>query len=68
MCRQAIATRRAAKFFDEIGPYYASRPGGYTRVLRLAKNRLGDNAPRAYLGFVRDEEAVAETEAAAATE
>jgi len=44
------------KLFDAIGPYYAKRPGGYTRVLRLASPRLGDNAPRAYLGYVRDEE------------
>ena len=58
-----------AKLFDEIGPYYAERPGGYTRILRMAKNRLGDNAPRAYLGFVRDEEVVAaEAEPAAAAE
>jgi len=28
-------------------------------VLGLARTRLGDNAPRAYLGYVRDEEAVA---------
>jgi large subunit ribosomal protein L17 len=47
-----------SKLFDEIGPYYAGRPGGYTRVLGLARTRLGDNAPRAYLGYVRDDEAV----------
>ncbi|MFN0059425.1 MAG: 50S ribosomal protein L17 [Planctomycetota bacterium] len=43
------------KLFDEIGPYYAKRPGGYTRVVRLARRRLGDNASQAYFGFVRDE-------------
>ncbi len=36
------------KLFDEIAPKYASRPGGYTRILKrvrgLGKNRLGDNA------------------------
>ena len=48
------------KLFDEIGPYYADRPGGYTRVVKLSKPRLGDNATRAYLGFVRvDEQAEA---------
>ena len=58
----AIGDREAvSKLFDEIGPYSAERPGGYTRVLGLARTRLGDNAPRAYLGYVRDDEAVAAT-------
>ncbi len=37
----------AKKLFEEIAPGYMDRPGGYTRILRDAKNRLGDNAPRA---------------------
>ncbi|MFQ5653637.1 MAG: 50S ribosomal protein L17 [Planctomycetota bacterium] len=45
------------KLFDEIGPHYTSRPGGYTRVIRLSSNRLGDNATRAYFGFVHDDPA-----------
>lgn len=44
-----------SKLFDEVGPYFSERAGGYTRVLRLAKCRLGDNASQAYFGFVRDE-------------
>ena len=32
------------KLFDEIGPRYAERNGGYTRALKLG-NRRGDNAP-----------------------
>ena len=28
--------------FDEIGPRYEDRPGGYTRIIRLGQNRLGD--------------------------
>ena len=63
--RQAMAVLRdrelIAKLFDEIGPYYAQRPGGYTRIIRLGKNRLGDNASRAYFGFVRTDEAAAST-------
>ncbi|MAG57551.1 MAG: 50S ribosomal protein L17 [Planctomycetes bacterium] len=35
------------KLFDEIGPHFKDRPGGYTRIVRLAKNRLGDNGGRA---------------------
>jgi len=37
---------------DTIAPRYADRPGGYTRVLRLAKPRLGDAGPRAILELV----------------
>lgn len=40
------------KLFDEIGPHFKDRPGGYTRILRLAKNRLGDNGSRAIFEFV----------------
>ncbi|HTM53450.1 MAG TPA: bL17 family ribosomal protein [Pirellulales bacterium] len=38
--------------FSEIGPRFADRNGGYTRVLRLAKPRLGDAGTRAILEFV----------------
>ena len=38
--------------FDEIAPRFADRHGGYTRVLRLAKPRLGDAGTRAILEFV----------------
>lgn len=40
------------KIFHEIAPLYAERAGGYTKVLRLSKPRLGDNAPRAVLKLV----------------
>ena len=51
-----------SKLFDEIGPYYRERPGGYTRVVKLGRGRLGDNAPQVYFGFVRDEEVEEGTE------
>lgn len=38
--------------FEEIAPRFGDRPGGYTRVLRLAKPRLGDAGTRAILEFV----------------
>jgi large subunit ribosomal protein L17 len=38
--------------FDNIAPKFADRPGGYTRIMRLAKPRLGDAGIRAILEFV----------------
>ncbi len=41
------------KLFGEIGPRFKDRAGGYTRILKYPKNRLGDNGRQAILGFVR---------------
>ena len=40
------------KLFGVIGPRFAKRDGGYCRILKLGKPRLGDNGPRAILEFV----------------
>ncbi|MGH6734798.1 MAG: 50S ribosomal protein L17 [Methyloceanibacter sp.] len=46
-----------AKLFETLGPRYAERPGGYTRVLK-AGFRYGDSAPMAVIELVdRDEDA-----------
>jgi large subunit ribosomal protein L17 len=39
------------KLFDELGPRYKTRPGGYTRVLKMGF-RIGDNAPMAFVELV----------------
>lgn len=43
------------KLFDEIGPRYADRQGGYTRILRLG-SRPGDNADMALLELLKADE------------
>lgn len=47
--------------FDDIAPRFADRDGGYTRVLRLAKPRLGDAGIRAILEFVGKNDRVRKT-------
>ena len=43
------------RLFSEIGPRYLDRPGGYTRIIKLAMNRLGDNGQVVLLQLVQDE-------------
>jgi large subunit ribosomal protein L17 len=39
------------KLFNELGPRYADRPGGYLRILKCGY-RAGDSAPMAYVELV----------------
>lgn len=56
--RQALAVLRdskvVAKLFDQVGPRYKDRPGGYTRIYKLS-NRLGDNASLSRIELVEEE-------------
>ncbi len=54
------------KLFNELGPRYQTRPGGYTRILKFGF-RVGDNAPMALVELVdRPDVATAESGAAQA--
>ena len=62
--RNDLASRRRAyqklndhvlvkKLFNEIAPTFMEVPGGYTRVVKLAQRRKGDNAPMAIFEYSR---------------
>jgi large subunit ribosomal protein L17 len=73
--KASVANRRLAfnrlrdreivvKIFDELGPRFANRPGGYLRILKCGF-RDGDNAPMAYVELLDRPEGAAAPEAAA---
>lgn len=52
-CLQLLGDKKAVSvLFEEVAPRFEERPGGYTRVMRLATPRLGDAGTRAILEFV----------------
>ncbi len=64
--RLAFARTRSKEavgiLFNELGPRYANRPGGYMRVLKMGF-RTGDNAPMAYVELVDRPEPAAAADA-----
>lgn len=52
------------KLFNVLGPRFAARQGGYTRILKMGF-RVGDNAPMAFMELVEHAAAVEEVEAKA---
>ena len=48
------------KLFAVLGPRYQTRPGGYTRILKMGF-RVGDNAPMAFVELVDRPDAVVES-------
>jgi large subunit ribosomal protein L17 len=73
--KPSLASRRLAfdrlrdremvvKLFDEIGPRYAARNGGYLRILKMGF-RIGDNAPMAYVELLDSSSSVTDCSATA---
>jgi large subunit ribosomal protein L17 len=52
-CLKLLGNKQAVRvLFDAVAPRFRDRPGGYTRIVRLAKPRLGDAGTRVILEFV----------------
>jgi large subunit ribosomal protein L17 len=66
--RRAFAKLRdtevVTKLFDDLGPRFKARPGGYTRILHM-ENRAGDAAPMALMALVDRAVAAAVSDASA---
>jgi large subunit ribosomal protein L17 len=51
-----VAVSIVNKLIDEVAPRYKDRPGGYTRIIRLPKRRIGDGSDLAILQLVGPDE------------
>jgi large subunit ribosomal protein L17 len=52
-CLKLLGNKQAVRvLFHDVAPRFLDRPGGYTRIVRLAKPRLGDAGTRVILEFV----------------
>ncbi len=56
----AVLTKKDVcfKLFNEVGPRFTNRPGGYTRIYKLAKVRQGDAAPMAVISLLGENEQI----------
>jgi large subunit ribosomal protein L17 len=53
------------KLFDEIGPRFKDRPGGYTRIIKRHERRLGDAGQTAFLELLKEGEVKVRAKASA---
>ena len=51
-----LAPKIVKHIFEEVAPNYRERPGGYTRIIKLARHRIGDGADLCVLQLVSDED------------
>ena len=62
---QLLGSKEAvAILFEDVAPRFVERPGGFTRILQLAKPRLGDAGTQAILEFVGENDRVKKQAAA----
>jgi large subunit ribosomal protein L17 len=50
-----------SKLFKEIGPRFATRPGGYTRIIKRHERRLGDGGRTAFIELLKEGETKIQT-------
>ncbi len=48
----ALVKTVVQKLFDDVAPKYTDRPGGYTRIIRLAERRIGDGGETCLMQLV----------------
>ncbi len=53
---EVVEVKIIKKLFDEIGPRFADRQGGYTRVIKRHERRLGDGGKTAFLELLKEGE------------
>jgi large subunit ribosomal protein L17 len=58
-CLAVLTSKKVTyKLFHELGPRFKGRPGGYTRIYKLAKVRQGDAAPMAVISLLGEKEQI----------
>jgi large subunit ribosomal protein L17 len=58
-CLAVLTSKKVAfKLFHEIGPRFKDRPGGYTRIYKMAKVRQGDAAAMAVIALLGEKEQI----------
>jgi large subunit ribosomal protein L17 len=58
-CRAVLTSKTVAyKLFHEVAPRFKGRPGGYTRIYKLAKVRQGDAAAMAVISLLEEKEQI----------
>jgi large subunit ribosomal protein L17 len=58
-CLAVLTSKQVTyKLFHEVGPRFKGRPGGYTRIYKLAKVRQGDAAPMAVISLLGEKEQI----------